>query len=258
MDFVVKVSGLDKLHNFLDDVEKNQLPFAASQAINETAKGLRQELASAMDKSFRPLATPYTKSSMFVKFATKRDLRAELSFPGTGRGTPGWKYLSPEVHGGERNLKRSERAFLLHDVLPPGMLTVPGKAARLDPYGDMSKGQIVQLMSYFRVFNERGYKANISEKKRARMAKGTKRAAPTTYFVSRGRSLEGRAQHLPPGIYQKVAFAQGTAVRPLVRFIPAARYSKRFPMNDIANRYADRVFLHNLSQAVEKALLTAK
>lgn len=144
---------------------------------------IERQLPSLIDNP-----TDYTMRGFRLYPATKRKLLAEVDFRvAMGRGTQGRDYLSPLVYGGERKLKSFERSLQRVGLLPSGMAAVPGNAAKLDAYGNMSRGQIVQILSYFKAFGEQGYRANISDKRKAAMAQGSKRtgARGISYFVGK-------------------------------------------------------------------------
>src|SRR5436305_829724 len=131
--FVLSVrSNVREIEGKLDDLGKRQLPFAASQAINALARQAIADLKTEMGKVFdRP--TPFTLNAFAWKKATKRSQSAEIfARDFAGKGTPGWKYLTPEVFGGTRNMKRFERALGAH--IGSGQ-SVPGRGADLNHYG---------------------------------------------------------------------------------------------------------------------------
>ena len=68
--------------------------------------------------------------------------------------------MPPQVAGGRRSLKSAEKMLAAKNYLPGGMVTVPGAGAKLDAYGNMSRGQLVQLISALLAFPKTGYNAN--------------------------------------------------------------------------------------------------
>jgi hypothetical protein len=262
MDFRLKITGLDALKSKLGDLRQNQLPNALRDALNATAEGIQTAEIEKMKEVFdRP--TSYTLNATYVKYASMQKLSAEVGFREfAGKGTPAHKYLSPQIYGGDRNLKRFEKALQAKGVLPQGMFAVPGKGASLNGNGNMSAAQIIQILSYFDAFGEQGYKANMTDTKRAKMAKGTKKSGSSlTYFVSKGPgsvNINGKPQHLPAGIYARFGFTWGSGIKCIIRFVKKPSYQKRFPFFETAEKYADRVFLTKLSGAVDRAIKTSK
>jgi len=257
----VKVTGIDALQSKLNDLQSNQLPYAIKEGLNQTALEIQKAEIEEMRKVFdRP--TPYTLGSTFVRYATKQKLTAETGFRGqAGRGIPAPKYLAPQVYGGDRNLKRFEKALQAIGVLPSGMYCVPGKGATLDAYGNFKTTQLLQILSYFKAFGEQGYRKNMTDKRRDKMAKGTKKTASLAYFVSQGRgsvSMTGKPQHLPPGIYARHGFSFGTAIKSIIMFVKKPGYRKRYPFEETAEKVANTTFSNNLHFAIGKAINTAK
>lgn len=252
----LKINGLKELQAGVDDLIKSRLPKMMAMALTEAAKGVQAEVVKDMNKVFdRP--TRWTLNSLYVKPATQSDQSASVWFEddiAAGNGTPPAKYILPEVKGGPRYLKRFESALRKAGVLPEGMYAVPGEAAKIDAYGNMDRGQIIQILSYFKAFPAVGYRMNITQKKKASLAKGSRRTGQRgfTYFVGkpgsdgvprRGKDFKP-ASNLPLGIWQRVHFGPlGSAVKPVIIFVTRPpRYRVRLPFFDIAQEYLDKEF----------------
>src|SRR5690606_7438019 len=97
---------------------------ATVQALNWTAADAAEEVQHEMRKVFdRP--TPYTIRGVGVWKAKPGSLVAAIGLKGAaGKGTPATKYLAPQVYGGERGMKRFEKALERIDALPPGWRAV--------------------------------------------------------------------------------------------------------------------------------------
>jgi hypothetical protein len=114
------------------------------------------------------------------------------------------------------------------------------KASELmDANGNIPSSRIVQLLSYFKAFQEQGYRANMSDKRKSKLAKkgktanGHKTINGVEYFaVSSDRS--GRAAHLAPGIYRRKGI-HGSDIAPVIIFAKRApRYTQRLDFTGIA------------------------
>lgn len=257
----LKVTGIEALQKRLDKVSAGQLPFAMALALTRTAQDAKDALVNEMRAVFdRP--TPYTLSSHYVKAATKRDLSAKVYLKEfAGKGTPAGKFLGPEIMGGHRVLKRFEMALRNKGLLPDGRYVVPGKACPMDAYGNPQRSVIIQVLSYLQAFGEQGYKANITEARKAKLAKGSRRKQGFEYFVSRGPgtfSYSGRMQNLPAGIWKRTSFAAGSAVQPIFMFVKSPIYSKRYNFYEVAHRVAKSKFAGHFREAWREALATAK
>lgn len=239
----------------LTDLEQRQVPFAASVALNRTAEKMRAAIVAQMSRSFdRP--TPYTLNALRIKRATKSRLYAEVSFKDeTFKGTRADRYLGPEVHGGARSVKRSERAMRGRGILPSDRLTMPGQGAALDGYGNIAPSEIVKLMSFLGAFGEQGYKANKSQAQRERAAKGTKKKLGERYFVIKQAGAKGG---LAPGVWKETRFGMGRAIKPVLMFGRESTYKPRLPFYEIANQVYDAEFGSIFGQSLTEAMTTAR
>ncbi len=240
----------------LNQVQRKQVPFATALALTKTAQAVRaaeyKELQAKID---RP--TQYTLNSLFLEGAKPSKLYARVwlkDAAGKG-GTPATKYLGPLVSGGDRSLKGFERALARIGVLPQGMAAVPGKAVTLDGFGNFPKPLLIQLLSYFRAFGEQGFKANITDKRRDKLRKGTKAKRGFTYFALR----QARGKLLP-GIYRRTDFGElGSAVEPILIFVPdIPNYERRIDFYGVANKVQRAVFDAEFGKAMAQALATAR
>jgi hypothetical protein len=231
-------------------VPREQLPFAISLALNRTAQDARQSIRSDIARAFdRP--TPFTLNSVEIRPATKRNLEVEvwLKDDMEGPGTPS-HYLAPQMFGGERRLKRFERALQARGLLPAGMFIVPGQGAKLDAYGNISRGQIMQILSALGAAEQySGYSANRTADSVARRGK---RKLPE-FFV--GRPARGKG---PLGIWQRFHFGFGGAIKPVMIFVRKPRYTSRFDVYSTVDEVAHQQFLGHLERAVAEAVRTAR
>lgn len=254
----------------ISEAGRSQIPFATAVALTRTAQRIKEAEVAALPRVFdRP--TPYTMNSLYTKAATKRQLEAEVWFKdrrATSKGTPATAYLIPNVHGGDRSRKRMEVALQRVGLLPAGMIAVPGEGATLDAYGNMSRGQIVQILSWLQAFGEQGYRANSTASTRARIAKGSvKRGVRgTEYFASRGPGhwfgargwKQGRAQHLPAGVYRRTKFGFGQSIKPVLMFVRAPVYRPRFDFYGIADRVFARHYRREFRVAFDESMRTRR
>ncbi|QYY30319.1 hypothetical protein K2O51_23400 [Cupriavidus pinatubonensis] len=247
------------------DLLGRQLPYALRVALNKTAELAKQRLVSEMAQRF-DRATPYTLNSIRISYASKDRLEAKVWVKDeAGKGTPAERYLGPEVIGGQRRQKRYERSLQAAGVLPSGMYTVTGRAAQLDAFGNLSRGQIVQLLSYFRAFGEQGYRANMTDKRRANLLKGkpSQGVRGFSYFA-----LARQEGKLPPGIYQRVAYStaesgriahlQRGGAKPVLLFVRHAAYRPIFPFFDLVRETVEGSLAANFEASTRHALATAR
>ena len=176
-----------------------------------------------------------------------------FSWDGNKQGVTAEDVLMAEIYGGPRKLKRFESALQRIGVLPRGMFIVPGPAARIDAYGNMAVGQINQILSWFDAFGEQGYRANKYDKGRRRARKTTKKTRGYEYFAVL--RTEGG---LRPGVYQRIPFAWGNAIRPIMYFVRQPVYSRRFDFHDVVSRAAVARFRSTYPRMLDAALKTAR
>lgn len=247
-DFSVK-SDIDKIIRNTKDLAHKQIPFATARALTETAKVVKKaeerEIKSVFD---RP--TPYTQRSIYYKSANKKTLQAKVWLKDdTSKGTPATKYLGPQIQGGQRPVKRFERALQRAGYLPQGWFAVPGAGAKMDRYGNMSRGQIVQILSALKSFGEQGYLAN-----RTKDSAKRSRNQPEFFAIKPGQRRGG----LAPGVWQRHRFAHGSAVKPVLIFVSGATFHIRFKFHDVAKRTVSREIGPQFKQALTNAMATAR
>ncbi|MCV2365544.1 hypothetical protein LNV23_19010 [Paucibacter sp. DJ1R-11] len=234
---------------------EKQARFALSVALNQTAKAVivdqRKEMQDVFD---RP--TPWTLNSLRQYGVAKRDkLETEVDWRANfGKGIQPDQYMMAQVTGGARRMKRYEVALRSVGALPDDHYTVPGEGAKLDAYGNISAGQIIQILSYFKAFPEMGYKSNATEKTKARLARDNKRtgARGFVYFVGR----PGDRGQL--GLYKRTQLGFGSSITPILIFVKSANYEARFDIEYVAAKTLARELQPAFDTAFAAAMATAK
>jgi hypothetical protein len=242
------------------DEQRRQVPFAVALALTRTAQDVKKAEQAEMRSAFdRP--TPFTLNSLFIKPATKQSLEARVWVKDTERPT---HYLLPQIAGGDRSLKRFEQLLVQRGVMRTEERAVPGGAAKLDAYGNVSRGQIVKILSQLQAFNLAGSTANASGGKRSKVKR-----ARESYFVSTGPGTRpmgkrswrnGRMQQtLPRGVWvRKPHNVLGSFVQPVLLFVSRAAYRTQFMFDEVAQSTIARVLPGHLDAAIERALATAR
>lgn len=239
-------SELPALIAKIDNLRRDQLPFAIAKAVTGTAQMVKKALEYEMPHAFdRP--TPYTLGSLYLSPATKAIPVATVWLKDdAGKGTPAAKYLFPEIAGGARSVKRFEKRLQLMGLLPAGMYIVPGDAAVLDQYGNISAAQIEQILSALGAAEiTSGFLAN-----RTRASAARKGTALAEYFV-------GRPGGAPLGVYRRFHFANGSAVKPIMIFVRQPIYRQRYRFQEIAAQVVSDEFPRQFSDAYQFAVATA-
>ena len=214
----VQIKGLDKLKSRLDGFSDRRFNAAVATALTRSAKYAQEQLRAEMQRSLdRP--TPYTMNALRVWPASADNLVSKVGFrdDGTG-GRNANNYLMPNVEGGARVAKRVEVALRAIKALPDGWFAVPGDGAALDGYGNMSRGQIIQILSQLRITMTAGHTRNMAFDARKQIS--AQRKAGGRFFVM---PVGSKVQ---PGVYQREMFGKG--ITPVLVFVKQPVYSKRY------------------------------
>lgn len=230
---------LNKLSKSLKDVQQKQIPFAAAIALTRTARLVkeaeREEMADVFD---RP--TKFTLNSLYVKAATKHKLEALVWLKDWApKGTAAARYLLPQIQGGQRKLKGFEVLLNRRGILPDGYYTVPGKSAKLDRHGNISKGQLNQILSYSRSQRDNAQNTKLETGRRSTKAR---------FIVFEER--EGK----PGGIWQM----KYGGLLPVLIFVKRPSFKKRFDFEKVADKTQKLVFTREFYKAYEYAQRTAR
>ena len=251
-----KITGSAEMQAAMSNLATDKIPITIAVALTKTAKDIQTaevaEMARVFDKPTR-----WTLNSVFVKPATRNNLTAvvwlkDVTAMGASesKGVPAVKYLWPEIYGGQRNLKRFEKALQYANVLPAGMYGVPGSKARLDPYGNQSSSQIIELLSYFKAMKEQGYLANITARKKAKMKAGTKTRLGVEYFA-----IKQPGQRLIPGIYKRIApGSKKSGIKPMTMFVKRPKYNPRFDFHGVGTKVGNVMLPIQFGLAMEDTL----
>lgn len=244
----VRLEGYEKTVAYLKN-RAGQVRFAAAVALTRTAKAVMDDQQASLPAELdRP--KPGTVRAMRIEKATKETLAATVMFNERGRAGPVADFLRHNITGGRRPMKRSEIMLRAAGILPEGLYTIPGKEAKLDAHGNMSRGQIVSILSYFRTFGItklNSTRMNITDKTRARLAR-----RKVDYFIV---PISDRKLGLYPGIWQRT---NGDTLAPILMFVKPGQHKKLIKFKETAERVVRRDFNRLFDQALADALRTAR
>jgi hypothetical protein len=243
MEISVK-HNIDQARRELDIVRREQIPFATARALTLTAKeDVKPAIVKEMKRVFdRP--TPWTLNSLYVSSATKSRLMAQVYVKDEGE-SQSHQYLRPEIAGGPRRFKRLEALLYVKGILKKNEFVVPGVGARLDVFGNMSRGQVSQIISALKIALDPNQ--NRSDSKRSQS-----NARNAQYFVPRTGS------RLPRAVYQRFGFAIGSAIKPVLVFVKQPKYRPRLDYYGIGERTARKWFPIRFDESMQVALATAR
>jgi len=213
--------------------QQRQIPFAISLAINKTAQSVKRAEYDEMRRVFdRP--TPFTLNSLFMAPSTKRKLEASVWLKGyADKGTAATTYIGPQIWGGERKLKRAER------LLRRGHLA-PGGAAKVDAYGNLSRGPLQRALAQVGVHFDPLTNATKVSRKRS------KRRNASQFFVA---EIGGTT-----ALWER----KGRRISPYLVAVRTPHYRPRLAFQAVAGREQSAVFLRELRSAVARAVATAR
>lgn len=232
----------------LTALSEKDAPFVTAYALTQTAKDIQAELTRTMGSVFdRP--TSFTLNSLAVKPATKTDLNAIVFFKNDAGSVPAWKYLGPEVEGGDRSHKSFEKRLIRQGLMKDTEYAVPGAGIKLDAYGNIPGSTLERILSQVGAAEQfAGYQANATKGslKRAK-AKGVGR-----YFVLRPEMSGAASRAVAPGIYYRTGLKE---IVPVILFVVAPKYRKRFPFHEVAARVFDEKLLLRAREGFQKYVL---
>jgi hypothetical protein len=232
---------------------------ALRRGLNATVRKGPPAVQSVMRRVFDRV-TPYALNAMRVQEAQGQgtQLKAGVMIKGAqdiaGSAVPPQSFLRAQILGGTRRWKRFEVALMRAGLLPRGWYVVPGQGARLDAYGNMSAGHVVQLMAYLQLFKAQssGRRQNMSDKRRQQLGRSTRRRRGVEYFVQLANVAgPGGRRDLAPGIWERADFgAAGKGIRPVVLFVRTNRYRPRLDYFGTLQRHAAAVMPTEIERAV--------
>lgn len=259
----IKYEGLEELKSTLTELQKEQFPYAMARTLTKIAQNTQVSEYLSMQRVFdRP--TPYVLNSLYIRPCSKTAIEegAEVGFKdymGGGTNKRGANIVEPHASGGDRNVKAFENALRKMGYLHDNMYVTPSASCKLDAYGNIPSGLIVQILSYFKAFPDSGYRQNITDERKAKLKAGRQTKKRVTlgyeYFVSHGKGFGYGGQHLPPGIYYKRTGVGKTGnLTRIFQFVKKPQYRKRFPFLETAKEIFNRDFKPLFNTAIDEAL----
>jgi len=228
-----------------------QGPFVAAVSLTRTGQDVQGAIKGEMRASFdRP--TAYAINGTFLKRATKTNLEARVWVKDDpfGKGVPADRFLSPQIFGGARRHKGSERLLQANGLMPDGWYLVPGEGAQLDANGNIRRSQITQILSQLKVQRGAGHESRATGSQRSNR---TIARQGVTYFA-----LPNGNRGLLPGVYLKRRFGHGTAIRPVFIFVSGIEYKTRLKFHEVAQATVQARFPVHFQAESEKAMRTAR
>lgn len=224
-------------------LEQKLLPDVARKAALQTGIAMRARWAQVAGQVFdRP--TGFTVRSPRYKLVPGQYAVDVFINDAAKNGTPPSKYLQPEVAGGSRAFKGTERQLQSMGILPAGQFIVPGLGVALNAYGNIPARQLKAVLTQLR-----GKEApELSTRRRRREARSGKGG---DYFA-----LKTRRGGLRAGVYQRIP-GPARKLRSILMFVNGVHYKKRFDIFGIAQKIYTRQFPFHFEREMGKALQNA-
>jgi hypothetical protein len=225
----------------LDDVQRNQVPFATALALTRTAKAAGTKLQAELRRVFDQ-PKPTTVRSTFIQPATKAKLQSVVGIKDLkpAGGVAPSVYLKEHFSGGSRGAKPMERALQAARVVPRGWRVVPAVGMPTDRFGNPKRERVREVIGALKagvqVFSGRG-----------------KRQALVGYFVVQPGGRDPRAAHLHPGIYRRIKRGKDSAVVPVFLFVQAASYGQRIDLPQLVQGVVRSQFASEFASAMRTA-----
>lgn len=240
----ITADGLDDALAALARLGDGLAPRALADALNHTANQARQQLRTEMENIFEPKPTPWVLNSIRVlqaKPSASPEAALWVQDQAAGKNPfTAEDYLMPQVEGGERIKRRSEGYLRESGILPAGRFIVPAAGARMDAYGNIQKGHMMQILSGLKAMKLAGSDNAATDSKRSQR----KGHALAFFVLKRGKT--------PIGIAER----RGKDVVMVLAFVRQPQYRERFKFHDVVRRVAenDGQLEANIDKAIADAL----
>lgn len=235
----ISTQHVAQLKRRMSDIERRQLPFATAVALTRTAKVVEAAEIAEMRRVFdRP--TRFTLNSLFVRPARKNRLEAVVWVRDyASKAQPPTRWLLPEVEGGPREQKRSEKLLGARGILAAGRYLMPGSDMPLDGSGNVSRGRMQKVLSGLAAQGDRH--ANSTNSRRS--AKNQRRF----FVMGRDSSALGIAER-----------TNKSTIKWMLAFGKAPTYRDRFDFYGVADRTTRKTLPGEMVRAMGEAVLGAK
>lgn len=226
----IDVRGMREVQRVLDGLSQDQVPYALSLALNNTAFAVRSVSKQRLETAFdRP--TRFIVSATRVEKATKQTLVSRV-FIDPKRAA----IIRAHEQGGSRGAQEIERFLISKGWLPSGWRAFAGAEFPRDQYGNPKRSDVKRVIAELSV--------GISG-----IAGSIRRC-----FVIR----PGQSSHLHPGIYRLRSRSDGRALMPLFLFASRAEYRATLRWLATVEAEARRVLPDQAVKAVQRAMATAR
>lgn len=243
----VKVQGLDEIKRQLGRFAK-QADFAGSKALNTTAFAINARIKSEMQSVFKGGPSPYALRAFNVEKSTKSNLHAavRLRADSPEGGASYTKALRHLFTSGARDWKKLEGYLRGRNLMPAGMMAVPGSGCPLDARGNIRRSALREMLG--------SLSSSRPGMRTYRRTGGGKTTKAVGYFVI----LPSARSHLQPGIYKRVETKDSSGISPMVMYVKPGSYRKFIDLEVIGNEVVTKMFRSEFDRELIAALGSAK
>lgn len=247
MKINVKIEGLDATVATLKGQAK-QVRFAAARALTQTAHKVNADLKDELRSNIQGGPTAFTLRAFKVTAATRDTLEASVALrqDSPENGTSYAKAIQHLFTGGRRDFKKLEGWLRGKNIIPAGMMAVPGPKAPLDARGNFRKAALSEMLGIIG-----SQTRNLQEWRKS--GRGGQMKA-IGFFVARPRDKSG----LTPGIWRRITTGKSSTVEPWIMFIAPTAYRQKFDIEAIARKTVSANFETRFRASLADALRTAK
>ncbi|NBX10303.1 MAG: hypothetical protein EBR05_11030 [Marivivens sp.] len=245
---------VDSMMKNLTELEKVQLPFASSLALNTMTKDIREDLRDRMKSTFEN-PVPFTLNSLFVSMSTKDNLTSVVGLKEFAtKGNPASKYLLPHIQGGPAYYHRFQKSLRSAGLLGPNEYAIPTQSdeLQLNRYGNVRSSMYTEILYSLKAYRDISSHAYMKRS-------GIKRAKRSYVARTTGAHNSSKTRNFYPGIYLNDWNARQNKESALFWFQrKAPEYKVKYPLSHIAEDFAKDNFNKYFGRAYAKALATAR
>ena len=239
----IEVTGIKGLQAQFKDFSERRMNAALATGLTLAAKRVSQDWQGQINSKIdKPVAR--TRSASMFRGASANDLVAEVKLKDQMAGLAPATYLAPQELAGSRLVKKFERSLIASGAMPRGYITVPGKHAQRDSYGNVSRALIIAVISQLGKDFSPGYQHVISKNADKRLASQAKRGR--RYIV-----VKPSASRVSPGIYERMSDGSLKAV---FLFHKDATYGKRLTLIERAQQLGNAIAVEEIDLALKRSL----
>ena len=222
MKIDIKIEGLKELRAGLQGFSERRMNAAVATALTRTAAAVSRDWQAQINARIDS-PTKRTQAATAFVGAKANLLQAMVLVKDRMPGLAPADYLAPQERGGGRLVKQFERALINSGAMPSGYITVPGRHAQLNAFGNVSKAQLIAVIRQLGQDYSPGYAQTISKSTSKRLASMAKHGRQ--YIVVQ--PGQERIAKTDAGIYERMADGHRKAI---FLFKRAVYYKRRLDL----------------------------